>query len=91
MGSRDDLSVTRVNNPGLGGATSLMRHLQVLRTVTEAVSRSLDLNEVIQQSLGALTQVTGHEIASLHLVSPTASGCCCAASAASRIACARST
>jgi C4-dicarboxylate-specific signal transduction histidine kinase len=59
----------RVNNRGLGGATSLIRHLQILRTVTEAVSRSLDLNEVIQKSLGALTHVTGHEIASLHLVS----------------------
>ena len=61
--------MARVNNRGLGGATSLIRHLQILRTVTEAVSRSLDLNEVIQKSLGALTHVTGHEIASLHLVS----------------------
>jgi C4-dicarboxylate-specific signal transduction histidine kinase len=61
--------MTRINNRGLGGATSLIRHLQILRTVTEAVSRSLDLNEVIQKSLGALTHVTGHEIASLHLVS----------------------
>src|SRR5258708_17379425 len=69
MGSRDDLSMTRINSRGLGGATSLIRHLQILRTVTEAVSRSLDLNEVIQKSLGALTLVTGHEIASLHLVS----------------------
>ena len=69
MGSRDDLSMARVNNRGLGGASSLIRHLQILRTVTEAVSRSLDLNEVIQKSLGALTHVTGHEIASLHLVS----------------------
>ena len=61
--------MARVNSRGLGGATSLIRHLQILRTVTEAVSRSLDLNEVIQKSLGALTHVTGHEIASLHLVS----------------------
>jgi C4-dicarboxylate-specific signal transduction histidine kinase len=37
--------------------------------VTEAVSRSLDLNEVLQKSVTALTHVTGHEIASLHLVS----------------------
>jgi C4-dicarboxylate-specific signal transduction histidine kinase len=49
--------------------TSLIRHLQVLREVSEAVSRSLDLNEVVQRSLAALTHVTGHEIASLHLIS----------------------
>jgi C4-dicarboxylate-specific signal transduction histidine kinase len=48
---------------------SLIRHLQVLRAVSEAVSRSLDLNEVVQRSLAALTHVTGHEIASLHLIS----------------------
>jgi C4-dicarboxylate-specific signal transduction histidine kinase len=49
--------------------TSLIGHLQVLRAVSEAVSRSLDLNEVVQGSLAALTHVTGHEIASLHLTS----------------------
>ena len=49
--------------------TSLIRHLQVLRAVSEAVSRSLDLDEVVQRSLAALTHVTGHEIASLHLIS----------------------
>jgi signal transduction histidine kinase len=46
-----------------------MRHLRVLRTVTAAVSRSLNLNEVIEKSVNALTHVTGHEIASLHLLS----------------------
>ena len=61
--------MARVNHRGSGGGVSLIRHLQILRTVTEAVSRSLDLNEVIQKSLSALTHVTGHEIASLHLVS----------------------
>ncbi|HEX7215925.1 MAG TPA: GAF domain-containing protein, partial [Methylomirabilota bacterium] len=61
--------MARVGNRGVGGTTSLIRHLQILRTVTEAVSRSLDLTEVIQKSLSALTHVTGHEIASLHLVS----------------------
>src|SRR5260370_19998153 len=66
MGSPQDL-MARVSNRG--HTTSLIRHLQILRTVTEAVSRSLDLNEVIQKSLSALTDVTGHEIASLHLVS----------------------
>jgi C4-dicarboxylate-specific signal transduction histidine kinase len=49
--------------------TSPIRPLQVLRAVSEAVSRSLDLNEVIERSLAALTHVTGHEIASLHLIS----------------------
>jgi C4-dicarboxylate-specific signal transduction histidine kinase len=46
-----------------------MRHLQILREVSAAVSRSLNLNEVLQRSLTALTHVTGHEIASLHLIS----------------------
>src|SRR5215470_12228708 len=50
-------------------SSSLIRHLQVLRAVNEAVSRSLDLNEVLQRSLAALTHVTGHEISSLHLIS----------------------
>ena len=50
------------------GAPSLISHLHVLRTVAEAVSRSLDLNEVMQKALAALTHVTGHEIASLHLI-----------------------
>ncbi|HEU4440258.1 MAG TPA: ATP-binding protein [Methylomirabilota bacterium] len=63
------MTVARVGNRAAGGTTSLIRHLQILRTVTEAVSRSLDLTEVIQKSLSALTHVTGHEIASLHLVS----------------------
>jgi signal transduction protein with GAF and PtsI domain len=49
--------------------SSLIRHLQVLRAVNEAVSRSLDLNEVLQRSLAALTHVTDHEISSLHLIS----------------------
>jgi signal transduction histidine kinase len=40
----------------------------VLRTVAEAVSLSLDLEEVLDRALRALTHVTGHEIASLHLV-----------------------
>jgi C4-dicarboxylate-specific signal transduction histidine kinase len=49
--------------------TSTMRQLHILRTVTAAVSRSLNLNEVIEKSVHALTHVTGHEIASLHLIS----------------------
>src|SRR6185295_11047422 len=47
----------------------VIRHLQILRSVTDAVSRSLNLNEVLQKSVDALTHVTGHEIASLHLIS----------------------
>lgn len=50
-------------------STSVLRHLDILRTVTEAVSRSLNLTEVLQKSVDALTHVTGHEIASLHLIS----------------------
>ncbi len=46
------------------------RHLAILRTVAEAVSRSLDFEEVLEKSLTALTEVTGHELASFHLLSP---------------------
>ncbi len=69
MRSPDDLTMPRTSSRTAGGASSLIRHLQVLRSVTEAVSRSLDLNEVLQKSVVALTHVTGHEIASLHVVS----------------------
>ncbi|HEV8440277.1 MAG TPA: ATP-binding protein [Methylomirabilota bacterium] len=54
------------------GAAPLIRHVQILRAVTAAVSRSLNLTEVIQKSVTALTHVTGHEIASLHLISAEA-------------------
>src|SRR4029450_9299425 len=50
--------------------TAVVRHLRGRRIVSEAVSHSLDLEEVLDRSLDALTQVTGHEISSLHLVSP---------------------
>ncbi len=46
------------------------RHLAILRTVAAAVSRSLDFEEVLEKSLAALTEVTGHELASFHLLSP---------------------
>ena len=45
------------------------RHLEILHTVAEAVSRSLDVEEVLRTALEALTHVTGHEISSLHLLS----------------------
>src|SRR5262245_26420206 len=61
--------MTRMDPHGTPGTASVIRHLQILSTVTEAVSRSLNLNEVLQKSVEALTHVTGHEIASLHLIS----------------------
>ncbi|MBI4636734.1 MAG: GAF domain-containing protein [Candidatus Rokubacteria bacterium] len=45
-------------------------HLQILHTVAEAVSRTLDVDEVLRTAVEALTHVTGHEISSLHLLSP---------------------
>jgi two-component system NtrC family sensor kinase len=44
-------------------------HLEILHTVAEAVSQSPDVDEILKTALEALTQVTGHEIASLHLLS----------------------
>jgi len=44
-------------------------HLKILHTVAEAVSRTLDVDEVLRTALDALTNVTGHEISSLHLLS----------------------
>jgi two-component system NtrC family sensor kinase len=44
-------------------------HLRILHTVAETVSRSLDVDEVLRTAVDALTAVTGHEIASLHLLS----------------------
>ena len=61
--------MSRIPPRGTTGAAPPMRHFQILRTVTAAVSRSLNLNEVLQKSVTALTHVTGHEIASLHLLS----------------------
>ena len=46
------------------------RHLAILRKVAAAVSHSLDFEEVLEKSLAALTEVTGHELASFHLISP---------------------
>src|SRR6266511_5668521 len=63
------MTMSRLGPRSTVGTAPPMRHLQVLRTVTQAVSRSLNLNEVLQKSVNALTHVTGHEIASLHLLS----------------------
>ena len=46
-----------------------LKHLQILHTVAGTVSRSLDVDEVLRIALEALTDVTGHEISSLHLLS----------------------
>ena len=51
-------------------SSSVGRHLAILRAVASAVSRSLDFEEVLEKSLTALTEVTGHELASFHLLSP---------------------
>src|SRR5207249_4609685 len=44
-------------------------HLRILHVIGEAISASLDVDEVLRIALDALTQVTGHEISSLHLLS----------------------
>ncbi len=44
-------------------------HLRILHTVAEAVSRTLDVEDVLRTALDALTDVTGHEISSVHLLS----------------------
>jgi len=44
-------------------------HLKILYTVAETVSRTLDVEAVMRTALEALTHVTGHEIASFHLLS----------------------
>ncbi len=46
------------------------RHLDILHAVSSTLSRSLDVDEVLRTALDALTHVTGHEISSLHLLSP---------------------
>ena len=44
-------------------------HLRILHRVAETVSRTLDVEDVLRTAVEALTHVTGHEIASLHLLS----------------------
>ena len=48
-------------------------HLKILYTVAETVSRTLDVEAVLRTALEALTHVTGHEIASFHLLSADSS------------------
>ena len=47
---------------------SMEPHLRILHTVAQAISRSLDVDEVQKTALDELTRVTGHEISSLHLL-----------------------
>jgi C4-dicarboxylate-specific signal transduction histidine kinase len=44
-------------------------HLEILHTVAATVNRTLDVDDVLRTAVEALTRVTGHEIASLHLLS----------------------
>ncbi|MGH7278836.1 MAG: sensor histidine kinase, partial [Candidatus Rokuibacteriota bacterium] len=53
-----------------GYGSRMEPHLRILHTVAQAVSRTLDVDEVLRTALDALTHVSGHEIASLHLLSP---------------------
>lgn len=53
-----------------GQPAHLEPHLGILHTIGQAISTSLDVDEVLRIALDALTQVTGHEISSLHLLSP---------------------
>ncbi len=52
------------------GRSDAESHLEILHTVAETVSRTLDVDDVLRTALEALTHVTGHEIASLHLLAP---------------------
>ena len=59
-----------VDRPAAGQRKPAEPHLQILHTISRAISVSLDVDEVLRIALDALTRVTGHEIASLHLLSP---------------------
>jgi signal transduction histidine kinase/DNA-binding response OmpR family regulator len=48
----------------------VLPHLRILHTIAEALARNLDVDELLRVALDALTHVTGHEISSLHLLSP---------------------
>ena len=83
-------------SPSSGRRRPLVRpavqpHLEILHTVAATVSRTLDVDDVLRTAVEALTHVTGHEIASLHLLSKTAGRCTFGASAGCRRACAPST
>src|SRR5881397_1350660 len=61
-------------SPSSGRRRPLVRpavqpHLEILHTVAATVSRTLDVDDVLRTAVEALTHVTGHEIASLHLLS----------------------
>src|SRR5438876_293354 len=61
-------------SPSSGRRRPLVRpavqlHLEILHTVAATVSRTLNVDDVLRTAVEALTRVTGHEIASLHLLS----------------------
>ena len=89
-GQHRDPPMTASGARDLPGGSPLA-HLQILRAVSQAVNSSLDLDEVLDLSLRALTHVTGHELASLHLISGDGGSCCFAASAGCPSGSARST
>src|SRR4030095_13583517 len=56
-----------------GPAVAGGRPVRILHRIGEAISATLDVDEVLRIALDALTHVTGHEISSLHLLSPDGS------------------
>lgn len=51
------------------GPARVEPHLRILHRIGRAVGVSPDVDDVLRVALDALTQVTGHEISSLHLLS----------------------
>ncbi|MBI2216486.1 MAG: response regulator [Candidatus Rokubacteria bacterium] len=45
-------------------------HVRILHTIAQATGGTLDVDRVLDTALDALTHVTGHELSSLHLLSP---------------------
>ena len=57
-------------SPSIVPTRSRVSHVRILQTVAEVLTRSLDTRDLLPAALEALTRVTGHEISSLHLLSP---------------------
>src|SRR2546425_2962432 len=74
---RDDERLQQLGElgPRTGGAPTVdgEPHVRILHRIGEAISATLDVDEVLRIALDALTHVTGHEISSLHLLSPDGS------------------
>jgi two-component system NtrC family sensor kinase len=65
--SQADANAGRSPRPA-SASSPIGPHLKILHTVAEAISRTLEVDDVLRTALDALTHVTGHEIASLHLL-----------------------